>query len=291
MKDTEFPGQMLEAIRRALEEDIGDGDITTSSTIPESAAIEGRIVAKAVGIVAGLEVVRKTFAMLDERVEMEFGVRDGDEVAPGTVLALLRGPGRAILTGERVALNFLQRMSGIATVTRAYVEAVKGTKAVILDTRKTVPGLRLFDKRAVLAGGGKNHRFGLFDMAMVKENHIAAGGGITNAVRQVRERDERNRPIEVEVKNLRELEEVLPLGVDRVLLDNMTTGEMTEAVRITAGRVPLEASGNVSLETVRPIAETGVDYISCGKLTHSVEALDISLLVDPEDFRRVNDGR
>lgn len=291
MKEAEFPGAMLEAIRNALEEDIGDGDITTVSTIPEDVRIECRLVSKAPGIVAGLDVVRKTFALLDERVEMESNVRDGDEVSPGMVLALLRGPGRAILTGERVALNFLQRMSGIATATRKYVEAVKGTKAVILDTRKTVPGLRLFDKRAVLAGGGKNHRFGLFDMVMIKDNHIAAGGGITNAVHRVRERDERKRPIEVEVKNLRELEEVLSLDVDRVLLDNMTPAEMKEAVLAAGGRVPLEASGNVSLGTVRAISETGVDFISCGKLTHSVEALDISLLVDLDDFRRVNDER
>ncbi len=282
--------EAIEAIRNALNEDIGDGDITTDSTIPQEALIEARVVSKASGVVSGLDVAAEVFFLIDGRVSLEPLVRDGDEVVCGTLLAVVRGPGRAILSGERVALNFLQRMSGIATATRRYAEALRGTKAVILDTRKTAPGLRFFDKRAVSDGGGRNHRFGLFDGVLIKDNHIAAGGGITKAVAEVRRHDRRKRPIEVEVKNLRELKEVLPLGVDRVLLDNMTAEEMREAVRVAAGRVPLEASGNVSLETVRAIAETGVDFISCGRLTHSVEALDISILVDMGDFRRVNDG-
>lgn len=290
LESRSLPYEAIEAIRNALNEDIGDGDITTDSTIPQEALIEARVVSKAAGVVAGLDVAAEVFFLIDGRVQLEPLVRDGDEVVCGTLLAVVRGPGRAILSGERVALNFLQRMSGIATATRRYVEALRGTKAVILDTRKTAPGLRLFDKRAVCAGGGRNHRFGLFDRVLIKDNHIAAGGGITTAVAEVRRHDRRKRPIEVEVKNLRELEEVLPLEVDCVLLDNMTAEEMREAVRVAAGRVPLEASGNVSLETVRAIAETGVDFISCGRLTHSVEALDISILVDMGDFRRVNDG-
>ena len=285
MDGRNLPDEAVESIRKALEEDIGDGDITTDSSLPPDAWIEVTLVAKAAGVVAGLDVAAQAFALVDGRVAVEALVEEGQKVAAGALLALIQGPGRAILSAERVALNFVQRMSGIATATRAYVEAVRGTKAVILDTRKTAPGLRYFDKRAVRAGGGQNHCFGLFDMALIKDNHIAAGGGITKTVEAVRRQDRRNRPIEVEVKTLKELEEVLSLGVDRVLLDNMTAGQMREAVGLAAGRVPLEASGNVSLETVRAIAETGVDFISCGSLTHSVKALDITLLVDPDDFR------
>ena len=197
----------------------------------------------------------------------------------GVEIARITGQGRAILSGERVALNLLQRMSGIATLTRQFVEAVRGTSAVILDTRKTMPGLRMLDKCAVRLGGGQNHRFGLYDMVMIKDNHIAAVGSITQAVAQVRAHDQQRRPIEVEVKNLEELAETLPLNVDRILLDNMTPAMMRDAVRLTNRRVPLEASGNVSLENVAAIAATGVDYISIGKLTHSAKALDISLLL------------
>ena len=198
----------------------------------------------------------------------------------GTVFATLHGPGRVLLTAERTALNFLQRMSGIATLTARYVAAVAGTKAQILDTRKTVPGLRLLDKRAVKLGGGVNHRIGLYDMVLIKENHIAAAGGISAAVQRVRAADTQQRRIEVEVQTLAELEEVLTLNVDQVMLDNMNLQQMAEAVKLVNGRVPLEASGNVSLETVAQIAATGVDYISVGKLTHSVEAFDISFLLN-----------
>jgi nicotinate-nucleotide pyrophosphorylase (carboxylating) len=265
---------------RALEEDLGDGDVTTLCTIPAEAALSGRFLAKAAGVVAGLEVVQLTFALLDERVRLSANVADGDEVEPGQVIATLHGPGRAILSGERVALNCLQRMSGIATLTRQFVEAVRHTRAVILDTRKTAPGLRVLDKWAVRLGGGQNHRIGLYDMVMIKDNHIAAVGTITETVARVRARDPRQRAIEVEVKNLAELQETLALDVDRILLDNMSLEEMREAVRLADGRVALEASGNVSLDTVAAIAETGVDYISSGQLTHSVAALDISLLLE-----------
>lgn len=283
-------------IANALAEDIGDGDVTTLNTIPADAVLRGVFLAKEDGIVAGLEVVRRVFQQVDPAVEVEFTVADGERVEPRQVFGVIRGPGRALLTGERVALNFLQRMSGIATLTRRYVDAVAGTRAVILDTRKTAPGLRLLDKWAVRLGGGQNHRFGLYDMAMIKDNHIAAVGGITEAVRRVRAGDPRGRPIEVEVTTLEQLREALELPIDRILLDNMSLEQMREAVQIAAGRtpperttspsedwqswsgrIPLEASGNVNLDTVAAIAATGVDFISSGALTHSVRALDISL--------------
>jgi nicotinate-nucleotide pyrophosphorylase (carboxylating) len=200
-------------------------------------------------------------------------------VERGAVIATVQGPGQVLLTAERTALNFMQRMSGIASLTAHYVEAVRGTKAQILDTRKTAPGLRVLDKWAVVLGGGTNHRHGLYDMVLIKENHVAAAGGIRAAVERVRTLDQRNRPIEVEVRSLAELAEALPLRVDQIMLDNMDLAQMREAVLLTNGATPLEASGNVSLTTVAAIAATGVDYISVGKLTHSVEAFDISFLL------------
>jgi nicotinate-nucleotide pyrophosphorylase (carboxylating) len=261
----------------ALAEDVGEGDVTTLATIPESAWFEGELVAKEDGIIAGLAVARQVFALLDPGVEWVAQVRDGDRVHPGQTIARLYGPGRALLTGERVALNLLQRMSGIATLTRRYVDAVQGTHAWILDTRKTAPGLRVLDKWAVRLGGGRNHRGGLYDMALIKDNHIAAVGSIGEAVRRVRARDSHRRPVEVEVTNLEQLREALELPVDRIMLDNMTLDEMREAVDLAGGRVPLEASGKIDLNTVRAVAATGVDFVSCGALTHSVKALDISL--------------
>ena len=209
-------------------------------------------------------------------------MEDGTLVAVGTSLATVEGPAIPILSGERTALNFLQRMSGIATATRRYVEAVAGTRAAILDTRKTAPGLRALDKWAVALGGGQNHRQGLYDMVLIKDNHIAAAGSITRAVERVRAHNRSGLPIEVEVKTPAELEEALALDppVDRIMLDNMTVEEMRQAVQRVDGRVPLEASGGVNLQTVRAIAETGVDFISVGALTHSVTALDISLELD-----------
>jgi len=267
-------------IRRALREDIGDGDVTTRCTVPLQALLTGRFIAKEAGIVAGLEVARLTFVMLDESVGFVPHLVDGECVEVGQVIATVGGPGRALLGGERVALNFLQRMSGIASLARSFVAAVQGTRAVILDTRKTAPGLRLLDKWAVRLGGAQNHRSGLYDMVLIKDNHIAAVGGITQAVERVRARDRRKRAIEVEVKNLAELQEALELTVDRIMLDNMSLDQMREAVRLTDGRVPLEASGNVTLENVAAVAATGVDYISVGALTHSVQALDISLKLE-----------
>ncbi|MCS6847321.1 MAG: carboxylating nicotinate-nucleotide diphosphorylase [Anaerolineae bacterium] len=274
-------------VRRALEEDIGSGDVTTNCTVPVDLWLTGRFVAKAPGVIAGLEIAALSFWLLDERVKMSRLVEDGATVAPGQTIADVAGPARALLTGERTALNILQRMSGIATATRRFVEAVAGTRARILDTRKTAPGLRALDKLAVRIGGGMNHRIGLFDMVMIKNNHIAAcGGSIAEAVQRVRScavassAGGKRLKIEVEVRDLRELEEALALGVDIIMLDNMAVEDMRRAVDIVNGRVKLEASGNVTLDNVRVIAETGVDYISAGALTHSVKALDISLWLD-----------
>lgn len=269
-------------IRQALAEDIGDGDVTTVCLVAPEARLTGRLIAKEPGVIAGLEVARRTFALLDGRAQLTPRVADGSPVAAHSPIATVAGPGQALLSGERVALNFLQRMSGIATLTRHFVDAVAGTRATILDTRKTAPGLRLLDKWAVRLGGGQNHRFGLYDMALIKENHIAAAGGrLAEAVARVRAGDPLRRPIEVEVRSLAELEEALAQEVDRILLDNMSLAEMRQAARLAAGRVPLEASGNITLANVAEVAATGVDYISTGALTHSVKALDISLLLDP----------
>jgi len=271
--------QIESFIQTALTEDIGDGDVTTNCIIPPDTALTGQFIAKADGVVAGLAVAQLTFSLLDKGSNFTSYCSDGDYTKNKSVIATVTGPGRALLSGERVALNLLQRMSGIATMTRQFVDAVDGTAAVILDTRKTAPGLRLLDKWAVELGGGQNHRFGLYDMVMIKDNHIAAAGSITEAISRVRACDERHRPIEVEVKNLDELRETLKLAVDRILLDNMSPAQMREAVQITQGRTPLEASGNVNLDTVAGIAATGVDFISVGALTHSVKAMDISLLL------------
>jgi nicotinate-nucleotide pyrophosphorylase (carboxylating) len=271
--------QLKSIIQQALDEDIGAGDITSLATIPADLPCQGEFIAKAEGVIAGLEVVQWTFELVDPQIKFVPHVPDGATVKNREVIGTAYGSGLTLLQGERVALNFLQRMSGIATLTQKFVQGAEG-KAVILDTRKTAPGLRLFDKWAVRLGGGANHRFGLDDMALIKDNHIAAAGGITAAVARMRSylKDQAMAkiPIEVEVKNLEELREVLTLGVDRIMLDNMSLESMAQAVAITQGAVPLEASGNVNLERVGAIAQTGVDYISVGHLTHSVTALDIS---------------
>jgi nicotinate-nucleotide pyrophosphorylase (carboxylating) len=263
-------------IQRALDEDIGSGDATTDSIVPAGARLRGEIVAKQRGIIAGLEIARLVFEMLSKETMLKGNVQDGSLVEGGTVVAEVEGSARALLTGERTALNFLGRMSGIATLTNEFVAAVAGIKTVILDTRKTAPGLRVTDKLAVRMGGGQNHRTGLFDMVLIKDNHIDFAGSITAAVERVRA-TETELEIEVEVRTLEDLREALGLGVERILLDNMSTETMREAVATTAGRAKLEASGNVSLKNVRMIAETGVDYISVGALTHSAPVLDVSL--------------
>ncbi|MCL4266427.1 MAG: carboxylating nicotinate-nucleotide diphosphorylase [Anaerolineae bacterium] len=253
------------------------GDVTTWAIVAEDGVMHGRFIAKAHGIIAGLDVARQVFCLVDERTMFTPHLQDGDPVTPGQLISTIDGPARALLSGERTALNFLQRMSGIATLTRQFVDAVAGTKAVILDTRKTAPGLRAADKLAVQIGGGQNHRFGLFDMALIKDNHIAAvRGDLVEAVQRVKTYAP-DVPVEIEVTTLAQLATAVTLPVDRIMLDNMSLDEMREAVNFTAGRIPLEASGNVNLETIRAIAATGVDFISIGALTHSVRALDISL--------------
>ncbi len=269
----------ISIVRQALKEDVGRGDVTTECTIPNGQAIKAILIAKEAGVIAGLQVFASAFRLLDAGVQITFAVQDGDAVHAGQSLAEIQGAARSVLTAERVALNFLQRMSGIATQTRRMVEAVRGTGAKILDTRKTVPGLRYLDKWAVRLGGGENHRFGLYDMVLIKDNHIAACGSLKAAVSAVRACDRQGLLIEVEVKNLTELNEALNLKVDRILLDNMEPDTLTQAVKLTAKRIPLEASGNITLQNVRRIAESGVDFISVGCLTHSVQALDLSLRV------------
>ncbi len=276
---------IMPVIERALIEDVGVGDITTKWTVPLTKQAKAKIIARADGVIAGLDVAQWVFEAVEEAIVFNAGVKDGARAADGDILAEVSGPARGLLTGERVALNFLQRMSGIATMTAQFVDAVKGTNARILDTRKTAPGLRLLDKYAVSTGGGVNHRVGLFDMVLMKENHIEAADGIGPALLSVwkgMDFEDREVPVEVEVETLSELDEVLVLGADRVMLDNMSLDEMCEAVekvkKLKGKRPELEASGNVSLDSVRAIAETGVDLISVGALTHSVKALDISML-------------
>jgi nicotinate-nucleotide pyrophosphorylase (carboxylating) len=263
-------------IRRALDEDIGPGDVTTNSIVAPDVIAEAQIVAKQNGVVSGLSVAKTVFFTLDDEMRFSSGISDGENVASAQMLAELKGSARAILTGERTALNFLGRMSGIASLTRKFVEAVEGTNAVILDTRKTAPGLRALDKLAVRHGGGHNHRSGLYDMVLIKDNHIDCAGSIGEAIRRVHAAD-CHLEIEVEVKSIKELMEALDSGVKRILLDNMSLGQMREAVAINDGRAKLEASGNMTLENVREVAETGVDFISIGALTHSAPGFDLSL--------------
>ena len=267
---------IYEAIRRALAEDIGSGDATSNSIIPAEATMRGQIIAKENGIVAGLDVAQAVFAEFDPAVTFTVNVDEGERVGNRQVLATIFGPARSLLTVERTALDFLGRMSGIATLTRQFVDSVIGTNAVILDTRKTAPGLRMVDKLAVERGGGQNHRIGLYDMILIKDNHIDFAGSVEEAVRRARAANA-GLEIEVEARTLEHVETALKLRVERILLDNMTVEMMSEAVRITNGQAKLEASGNVNLETVRSIAESGVDFISIGALTHSARVFDVSL--------------
>lgn len=268
--------KIIASIQHALEEDIGSGDITTKSIVPVDATMRGQIIAKQVGIVAGLDVAEACFRQVDSSITFSAQVGEGASIQNQQILAKLFGPARGLLIAERTALNFLGRMSGIATLTRQFVDAIADTKAIILDTRKTAPGLRAVDKLAVLRGGGQNHRMGLYDMILIKDNHIDFAGGLEEAVGRARASGSRLR-IEVEARNVEDVKAALALGVDRILLDNMSTDMMKEAVKLTNGRAKLEASGNVTLETVRGISETGVDYISSGALTHSPSVFDVSM--------------
>ncbi|HEY2970955.1 MAG TPA: carboxylating nicotinate-nucleotide diphosphorylase [Pyrinomonadaceae bacterium] len=276
MASIELGDEIIAGIRRALSEDIGPGDVTTNSVVSSDARASAQIVAKQDGILSGLSVAQQVFLMLSREMRFTSTLSDGAHVVRGQMLMELAGPTRAILSGERTALNFLGRMSGIATLTGQFVEAVAGTKANILDTRKTAPGLRASDKLAVRHGGGHNHRFGLYDMVLIKNNHIDCAGSLTKALERVRTMAD-NLEIEIEARTIEEMKEALALGVERILLDNMSLDELRRAVDLCSGRAELEASGNVSLENVRAIAETGVDLISVGALTHSVKAFDISL--------------
>lgn len=267
-------------IRSAFKEDIGFGDITASSVLTGEETGTASALAKSEIVVAGIDVFKEAFLYLDGRIEFAASLADGENAATGELLAKVSGRLQSILTAERVALNFFQRMCGIATLTRQYVDQVTGTHAKILDTRKTVPGLRYLDKYAVKIGGGFNHRFGLYDGVLIKDNHIAAAGGVSQALAKIRGRIPHTLKIEIEVRNLRELEEALSAGADVIMLDNMTVDEMKKSVSFVNGKVSLEASGNVTLSNARQIAETGVDFISVGMLTHSVHAADISLMIE-----------
>lgn len=274
-----LPGVIVRrAVQEALAEDLGlVGDVTTNATIPADVQARAVIAARKAGVVSGIDLAIAAFREMDERVAVSVKLADGTAVAAGDVIAEISGPARAILTGERVALNFMGRMSGIATLTQRYVDAIAGTRARIVDTRKTTPGLRAFEKYAVRCGGGANHRIGLFDAVLIKDNHIAAAGGVGAAVAAARRNAGHMVKIEVEVDTLDQLEVVLGFSVDAVLLDNMSPDTLRKAVAMIGGRALAEASGGVNLETVRAIAETGVDLISVGALTHSAPVLDLGL--------------
>ncbi|HOG16120.1 MAG TPA: carboxylating nicotinate-nucleotide diphosphorylase [Syntrophales bacterium] len=273
------PYRLRQSIRRALEEDLEHGDITTTSCLTGGERGRATARAKSALVLAGIDVFREVFLCLDPFLSFAASRRDGQLVQPGEPLAEVQGNLSSILMAERVALNFLQRMSGIATLTRRYAEAVQGTGARIIDTRKTAPGLRIFDKYAVRTGGGANHRFGLSDGVLIKDNHITAAGGIRQAVQRARGAVPHTCRIEVEVTNFEELDEALAADAEIILLDNMGVAEMKKAVERVGGRRLLEASGGISLENVRAVAETGVNLISVGALTHSAPAADISLKI------------
>lgn len=277
-----LPWQEIDSlIEGALREDLKDqGDITTKAVIPADREGEGEFLVKEDGIIAGLPVVQRVFKKIDSKLTCVFSVKDGTYVNSGTTLGKVYGSLTSILMGERTALNFLQRLSGIASLTARFVQAVYGTKVKILDTRKTTPQLRVLEKYAVKKGGGENHRFGLYDMVLIKNNHIDAAGGLKKAVERCLNSLGKNREkvkIEVETRTLEEVQEAVKYSIDRIMLDNMDVETMKKAVAEVNGKIQLEASGNITLENVRAVAETGVDYISVGRLTHSPKALDVSL--------------
>ncbi len=275
--------QFEPVLRAALAEDIGAGDVTTLLTVPELKTARAEMVAKAEGIVAGLLVAEAAFRIVEPGVAWQAYARDGDQTRPGDVLASVIGPARGLLTAERVALNFVQRLSGVATLTMRFVSLVAGTRAKIVDTRKTTPGLRALEKYAVRCGGGNNHRFGLSDAILIKDNHLAAGGGVAATVWRAKELAPHTMRIEVECKTLAQVDEAITAGPDIILLDNMDNETLRAAVTRIAGRALTEASGGVNLQSVAAIAKTGVDLISVGALTHSAPALDVSLDIVARD--------
>lgn len=286
MQIPSLPEEIINRIRLALAEDIGTGDVTTNSIVPADEQMKGHIVAKQHGVIAGLDVAQVAFALVDDRITFEPLVAEGQHVENRQELARICGPARGVLTAERVALNFLGRMSGIATLTRQFVDSVTGTHTVILDTRKTAPGMRLLDKLSVVRGGGQNHRVGLYDMILIKDNHIDFAGSLAEAVKRVRAA-KTGLQIEVEARTVDDVQKALDLGVDRILLDNMPLDLMREAVTLSGGRAKLEASGNINVDTVHLVAQTGVDYISVGALTHSVRVFDISFLWVGEEITSI----
>ena len=266
----------------ALAEDVGEGDITTLATVHETSHAVGRITAKQPLIVAGLEAARQVFATVDPHVSWETEREDGFRCKSGDVLAMVKGKTRSLLVAERTALNFLQRLSGIATLTRQFVDAVEGTKTMIMDTRKTTPGYRALEKHAVRMGGGTSHRMGLYDQFLIKNNHIAAAGSISAALKQAHKEQRKSQLIEVEVRKLDEVKEALKGSAQIIMLDNMSVDQVTEAVKLVKGQAKLEVSGNINLENVRKYAATGVDFISVGAITHSAPAADIHMPITVE---------
>jgi len=286
--DEDFRRICMEAVRKALDEDLqSSGDITSRALVPPDARGRGRIILREEGVVAGLPLASMAFRLLDNKVNFQPLVNDGDHLPAASEIAVVEGSVLTILEGERTALNFLQRLSGIATLTSRYVAAAAPFGATVLDTRKTTPGLRGLEKYAVRAGGGKNHRFGLYDAVLIKDNHIVAVGGVGKAVESAREAVGEEAGVEVEVQRLADLEEAIQAGADVVMLDNMSVAEIAEAVRNARGRVKLEASGGIGLDNIVAYAETGVDLISVGAITHSARALDIALELEP--LRRAED--
>jgi nicotinate-nucleotide pyrophosphorylase (carboxylating) len=276
MNTLSMPKDIEETVRRALAEDVGTGDLT-AALIPAGTQAEAQLVTREPAILCGTAWFDEVFRQVDERVSVAWDARDGDTIRAEQILCTLHGPARALLTGERAALNFLQLLSGTAKLARKYVDAVRGTRAVILDTRKTIPGLRRAQKYAVTCGGGQNHRMGLYDAVLIKENHIAAAGSIAAALRAARASAPKGVTVEIEVENLEQLREALESGAERILLDNFSVEELKAAVRETGGRAKLEASGGINPGNIRAVAETGVDFISIGDITKNVEAVDLSL--------------
>jgi len=278
-----FPAQDAKTlVRLALNEDVRTGDYTSLWTLPAEQVQTAKLIAKEDGVVAGLPIIELVFAELGGKVKVETYIQDGEPVKVGTQIASITGETKTLLSGERVMLNFLQQLSGVATITNKFANALKGGKTKVLDTRKTIPGFRTLQKYAVLAGGGSNHRMGLWDMVLVKDNHIAAAGGVLEAWEAVKKQNTGNLKVEIEVENLEQLKLLLGLGVNRIMLDNMSNDLMCEAVKIvkeSGDPVELEASGNMTLERVKELADIGLDFISVGALTHSVKALDISMRI------------
>lgn len=272
-------------ILRALDEDLGSGDITSAATIPSDAMSESTIVARRAGCVAGLEAALRVFHLVDGNIDSRPLVQDGTMVGPGAALAKVAGPTRAILAAERVAMNLLGHLSGVATATQQLVDRVAGTRATIVDTRKTTPGMRYLEKAAVRTGGGENHRFGLYDAVLIKDNHLAVVGSAAEAVSLARARVGNTVKVEVEIEDLADLEPSIEAGADAVMLDNMSVEEIRRAVEIAGGRCLLEASGGITRDTVLAVAETGVDWISVGRITHSAPSLDVAL-----DFAETKEG-